>query len=92
MSSFDAAKASLDQALTRLREQVALARPAPASVDSAIHEALRHDHELLRQERDRLSSQLAAAQQRMAMLVENVDELGRRLQVATAKVERLMEG
>jgi uncharacterized protein involved in exopolysaccharide biosynthesis len=96
MTSLDAARARLDHALARLTEGVA-ASSAQASrqvefVERGAYEALLRDHEALRQERDGLAERLEAAEQRMADLAHTADELGRRLNDAILRVERLMEG
>lgn len=95
MTSLDAARARLDQALARLTEGVAVstARAAHGTdmADDAAHEALSRDYQILRDERDGLAARLAMAEQRLADLARNADELGRRLDSAVAKVERLME-
>ena len=96
MTSFDAAKARLDQALARLSEEVAAnssrATQSGEALGQAAHDALVRDYEVLREERDGLASRLADAEQRVELLADNADELGRRLQAAIAKVEQLMEG
>jgi chromosome segregation ATPase len=95
MTSFDAAKARLDQALARLTDEIAATTARAVgrtdSVDRAAHDALARDYEILRAERDGLAARLQAAEQRIADLARNADELGRRLGGAIAKVERLME-
>lgn len=95
MTSLDAAKARLDEALARLTEGVAAttARAAhrPDMVERAAHDALGRDYEILREERDALAGRLQAAEERLAALARNADELGRRLDGAIAKIERLME-
>ncbi|WP_027135953.1 DUF4164 family protein [Geminicoccus roseus] len=95
MTSLDAARARLDQALARLTEGVAASTARAAhgadSTDPAAHDALVRDYEVLRDERDSLAARLSAAEQRLADLARNADELGRRLDSAVAKVERLME-
>jgi exonuclease VII small subunit len=95
MTSLDAARARLDQALARLTEGVA-ANAARATrpddmVERAVHEALLRDYETLRAERERLADRLLAAEQRIEDLASNTEELGRRLGGAIARVERLME-
>jgi hypothetical protein len=95
MTSLDAAKARLDQALARLTDEVAATTARAAgrfdTVDRSAHDALARDYEILREERDGLAARLHEAEQRIADLARNADELGRRLSGAIAKVERLME-
>jgi predicted nucleic acid-binding Zn-ribbon protein len=91
----DAAKARLDKALARLTEEVtantARAALGTGGVDHATHQALSRDYELLRDERDELAARLRAAEERLAALGRDADELTRRLDGAIARVERLME-
>ncbi|HEX2524708.1 MAG TPA: hypothetical protein VHL31_00170 [Geminicoccus sp.] len=95
MSPMDAAKARLDKALARLTEEVtantARAALGTGGVDHATHQALSRDYELLRDERDELAARLRAAEERLAALGRDADELTRRLDGAIARVERLME-
>ena len=96
MTSLDAARARLDHALARLTEGVAASSTQAARqaevVERSTHEALLRDHAALRQERDAFAARLEAAEQRMADLAHTADELGRRLNDAILRVERLMEG
>jgi chromosome segregation ATPase len=95
MTSLDAAKARLDQALAKLAQEVAATAARAAQhvggVDRQAYEELSRDCALLREERDALAARLEVAEQRLAILSRDADELNRRLGGAIAKVERLME-